>query len=72
MIERVDLDASRSEAAMVFVLERFTHNALALLAVTTLLFFMFRLMPSTPLAAFINENSERRPAAGHAGAVRPR
>ena len=41
---------------MRLVLERFTHNALALLAVTTLLFFMFRLMPGTPLAAFINEN----------------
>jgi len=24
--------------------------------VTTILFFMFRLMPGTPLAAFINEN----------------
>ena len=41
---------------MKLVLERFTHNALALLAVTTILFFMFRLMPGTPLAAFINEN----------------
>ncbi|HSI00271.1 MAG TPA: ABC transporter permease [Reyranella sp.] len=41
---------------MKLVLERFSHNALALLAVTTLLFFMFRLMPGTPLAAFINEN----------------
>ena len=38
------------------VLERFAHNALALLAVTTILFFMFRLMPGSPLAAFINEN----------------
>ena len=38
------------------VLERFAHNAAALLAVTTILFFMFRLMPGTPLAAFINEN----------------
>ena len=43
-------------SAMKLVLERFTHNALALLAVTTILFFMFRLMPGTPLAAFINEN----------------
>src|SRR5712671_4170610 len=41
---------------MRLVLERFTHNALALLAVTTILFFMFRLMPGTPLAAFINDN----------------
>src|SRR3979411_1565983 len=41
---------------MRLILERFTHNALALLAVTTILFFMFRLMPGTPLAAFINEN----------------
>jgi len=41
---------------MRLVLERFTHNALALLAVTTILFFMFRLMPGTPLAAYINEN----------------
>src|SRR5947207_11124331 len=41
---------------MRLVLERFTHNALALLAVITILFFMFRLMPGTPLAAFINEN----------------
>ena len=41
---------------MKLILERFTHNALALLAVTTILFFMFRLMPGTPLAAFINEN----------------
>ena len=41
---------------MKLVLDRFTHNALALLAVTTILFFMFRLMPGTPLAAFINEN----------------
>src|SRR6187549_449547 len=41
---------------MKLVLERFAHNALALLAVTTILFFMFRLMPGTPLAAFINEN----------------
>ncbi|HTR86380.1 MAG TPA: ABC transporter permease [Reyranella sp.] len=38
------------------VLERFAHNALALLAVITILFFMFRLMPGTPLAAFINDN----------------
>ena len=38
------------------VLERFAHNFFALLAVTTILFFMFRLMPGTPLAAFINEN----------------
>jgi len=41
---------------MRLVVERFTHNALALLAVTTILFFMFRLMPGTPLAAFISEN----------------
>jgi peptide/nickel transport system permease protein len=41
---------------MRLVLERFSHNALALLAVTTILFFMFRLMPGTPLAAYINEN----------------
>ena len=41
---------------MRIVVERFAHNALALLAVTTILFFMFRLMPGTPLAAFINEN----------------
>ena len=34
---------------MKLVLERFAHNALALLAVTTILFFMFRLMPGTPL-----------------------
>ena len=38
------------------IVERFAHNALALLAVTTILFFMFRLMPGTPLAACINEN----------------
>jgi peptide/nickel transport system permease protein len=41
---------------MRFVVERFAHNAVALLAVTTILFFMFRLMPGTPLAAYINEN----------------
>ena len=41
---------------MKLVLERFLHNALALLAVITILFFMFRLMPGTPLAAFINDN----------------
>src|SRR5947207_8083433 len=41
---------------MRLVLERFIHNALALLGVTTILFFMFRLMPGNPLAAFINEN----------------
>jgi len=41
---------------MRLVLERFLHNALALLAVTTILFFMFRLMPGTPLAAYINDN----------------
>ncbi|MFI5000060.1 MAG: ABC transporter permease, partial [Reyranellales bacterium] len=41
---------------MRLVVERFAHNALALLAVTTILFFMFRLMPGTPLAAYINEN----------------
>src|SRR5476649_2983934 len=41
---------------MKLILERFAHNALALLAVTTILFFMFRLMPGTPLAAYINEN----------------
>jgi len=41
---------------MRLVLERFAHNALALLAVTTILFFMFRLMPGTPLAAYLNEN----------------
>jgi peptide/nickel transport system permease protein len=41
---------------MKLVVERFAHNALALLAVTTILFFMFRLMPGTPLAAFINDN----------------
>ena len=41
---------------MRLVLERFLHNAAALLAVTTILFFMFRLMPGTPLAAYLNEN----------------
>ena len=41
---------------MKLIIERFLHNALALLAVTTILFFMFRLMPGTPLAAFINDN----------------
>ncbi len=41
---------------MKLFVERFLHNALALLAVTTILFFMFRLMPGSPLAAFINEN----------------
>ena len=41
---------------MRLVLERFLHNAGALLAVTTILFFMFRLMPGTPLAAYINDN----------------
>ena len=41
---------------MKLIVERFLHNALALLAVITILFFMFRLMPGTPLAAFINEN----------------
>ena len=55
--ERAQRRAPVREARhMRLVLERFTHNALALLAVTTLLFFMFRLMPGTPLAAFINEN----------------
>ena len=48
--------AVRKSPRMRLVLERFAHNALALLAVTTILFFMFRLMPGTPLAAFINEN----------------
>ncbi len=41
---------------MKLILERFLHNALALLAVITILFFMFRLMPGSPLAAFINDN----------------
>ena len=41
---------------MKLIAERFLHNALALLAVTTILFLMFRLMPGTPLAAFINDN----------------
>ena len=41
---------------MKLILERFVHNAVALLGVVTILFFMFRLMPGTPLAAFINEN----------------
>jgi peptide/nickel transport system permease protein len=41
---------------MRLVVERFAHNALALLAVTTILFFMFRLMPGNPLAAYISEN----------------
>ncbi len=41
---------------MRFVLERFAHNAVALLAVTTILFFMFRPMPGTPLAAYLNDN----------------
>jgi peptide/nickel transport system permease protein len=41
---------------MKLILERFLHNALALLAVVTILFFMFRLMPGSPLAAFINDN----------------
>jgi peptide/nickel transport system permease protein len=41
---------------MKLIIERFLHNALALLAVTTILFFMFRLMPGSPLAAFINDN----------------
>jgi peptide/nickel transport system permease protein len=41
---------------MRLLLKRILHNALALLAVTTVLFFMFRLMPGTPLAAYINEN----------------
>ena len=49
-------DRVAGSEAMKLVLERFAHNALALLAVTTILFFMFRLMPGTPLAAFINEN----------------
>ena len=40
---------------MKLIIERFAHNALALLAVTTILFFMFRLMPGTPLAAVLNE-----------------
>ncbi|MBV8413090.1 MAG: ABC transporter permease, partial [Alphaproteobacteria bacterium] len=41
---------------MKLIFERFLHNAVALLAVITILFFMFRLMPGSPLAAFINEN----------------
>jgi peptide/nickel transport system permease protein len=41
---------------MKLIIERFSHNALALFAVTTILFFMFRLMPGTPLAVYINEN----------------
>ena len=41
---------------MRLVLERLAHNAVALLAVTTILFFMFRLMPGSPLAAYLNDN----------------
>src|SRR3954469_5342019 len=40
---------------MRLVVERFAHNALPLLAATTILFFMFRLRPGTPPAAFTTE-----------------
>ena len=39
---------------MRFALERFVHMLFVLWAVATILFFMFRLMPGNPLAAFID------------------
>jgi peptide/nickel transport system permease protein len=59
---------------MKLVLERFLHNALALLAVTTILFFMFRLMPGSPLAAYINDNlnaDQQQQVLGQFGLDRP-
>lgn len=42
---------------MRYVLTRLAHMVLVLWAVGTILFFMFRLMPGTPLAAFIDNTT---------------
>ncbi len=39
---------------MVYVLKRFVHMIFVLWAVATILFFMFRTMPGSPLAAFLD------------------
>ena len=39
---------------MRYVLERFLHMLFVLWVVATILFFMFRLMPGNPMAAFID------------------
>ena len=57
---------------MKLVIERFLHNALALLAVITILFFMFRLMPGYAAGRLHQRQPERGPAEGDAAAVRPR
>ena len=40
---------------MTYALRRLVHSLFVLLAVVTMLFLMFRLMPGNPLAAYINE-----------------
>ncbi len=42
---------------MVYFLKRFTHMLFVLWTVATILFFMFRTMPGTPLAAFIDNTT---------------
>ena len=42
---------------MRYILARLAHTLLVLWAVGTILFFMFRLMPGTPLAAFIDNTT---------------
>lgn len=42
---------------MKYLLSRLLHTLLVLWAVGTILFFMFRLMPGTPLAAFIDNTT---------------
>jgi peptide/nickel transport system permease protein len=40
---------------MNYVMRRLAHSVIVLLAVVTILFLMFRLMPGNPMAAYINE-----------------
>jgi peptide/nickel transport system permease protein len=42
---------------MAYFLKRFSHMLFVLWAVATILFFMFRTMPGTPLAAFIDNTT---------------
>lgn len=59
---------------MGYALRRLTHSLFVLWAVVTILFLMFRLMPGTPLAAYINEQlneEEQRQIMAQFGLDRP-
>ena len=57
---------------MRYALERFVHMLFVLWAVATILFFMFRLMPGNPLAAFIDSTITEEQQEGADPTVRPR